>query len=348
MLTRTRGLLVLDRLGDAQVSEAAVLIVTRSDDVHADRVGALIAARGEPCFRIDLDRFPRDYGLTMALDETSWSGTLFCRASGTMLDLSAVRSVWMRKPADFAFAAALSPQEKAFADGEANHLLLGWLNSLDCFFMSHPVALRAAGWKCEQLVRARRMGFAVPASMIGNRADEVRPFIAKGADGAIFKTLSTPTLAAEHVQTEDRIANGLHTTLVQVDDPELDSIAALPGLFQHYIEKAHEIRVTVVAGRIFAARIDSQANERTRVDFRHYDAEIAYTAVELPEDLATRCCEFVASYGLAYGAIDLIATPDGRHVFLENNPVGQFVFVEELAPALRIAEAVAEALIAGG
>lgn len=330
------------------MSEATILIVTRSDDLHADRVGAVIAARGEPCFRIDLDRFPRDYSFTIMLGETGWRGAIVCQAAGAALDVSAVRSVWMRKPADFAFGAELSAQEKAFADGEASHLLLGWLNSLDCFFMSHPVALRAAGWKCEQLVRARTMGFAVPASTIGNRPEAVRPFIAGAGDGAIYKTLSTPTLAAESVPTGDRVARGLHTTQVNADDPELDSIAMLPGLFQHYIEKAYEVRVTVVAGRIFAARIDSQANERTRVDFRHYDADIAYTAVDLPHDVAARCREFVASYGLAYGAIDLIATPDGRYVFLENNPVGQFVFVEELAPALRITEAVAEALIAGG
>lgn len=337
------------------MSDGHVLIVTRSDDIHADRVGAVVAARGAACFRVDLDRFPRDYRLTMTLGEAGWCGIIACAATGDRLDVAAIRSVWMRKPADFAFAADLPPQEKAFADGEANHLLLGWLNSLDCFFMSHPTALRAAGWKCEQLVRARRMGFAVPASAVSNQPEALRAFIAKGGDGAIYKTLSTPTLAAESVSDDDRVANGLHTTLVASDDPELDSIAVLPGLFQHYVEKAYEIRVTVVAGRVFAARIDSQANARTRIDFRHYEAEVAYSAIDLPDDVAARCRDFVASYGLTYGAIDLIATPgdgadggaDGGYVFLENNAVGQFVFVEELAPALKITEAVADVLIAG-
>lgn len=329
------------------MSKAAILIVTHSDDIHADRVGAVVVARGEPCFRIDLDRFPRDYRLTMILGEAGWRGAILCCATGAKLDVSAVRSVWMRKPADFAFSTELPPQEKAFADGETNHLLLGWLNSLDCFFMSHPIALRAAGWKCEQLLRARRMGFAVPASAVGNEPDAARAFLARATDGAIYKTLSTPTLAVESVSDSDRIANGLHTTLVTADDPELDSVAVLPGLFQHYVAKAYEIRVTIVAGRVFAASIDSQANERTRVDFRHYDAEVAYSAIDLPEAIAARCRDFVASYGLTYGAIDLIAVPGGGYVFLENNPVGQFVFVEELAPALRITDAVADALIMG-
>jgi hypothetical protein len=33
--------------------------------------------------------------------------------------------------------------------------------------------------------------------------------------------------------------------------------------------------------------------------------------------------------GLVYGAIDLRRTPDGRHVFLEINPAGEWRFVEE-------------------
>jgi hypothetical protein len=34
--------------------------------------------------------------------------------------------------------------------------------------------------------------------------------------------------------------------------------------------------------------------------------------------------------GLVYGAIDMRRTPDGSYVFLEVNPSGQFLFIEEL------------------
>jgi hypothetical protein len=33
--------------------------------------------------------------------------------------------------------------------------------------------------------------------------------------------------------------------------------------------------------------------------------------------------------GLAFGAVDMRRTPDGRHVFLEINPAGQWLFVED-------------------
>ena len=53
----------------------------------------------------------------------------------------------------------------------------------------------------------------------------------------------------------------------------------------------------------------------------------------------------MARLGIVYGAIDLRRTPDGRHVFLEVNPAGQWLFVEQ-ATGQPIAAAVAQALLA--
>jgi D-alanine-D-alanine ligase-like ATP-grasp enzyme len=55
----------------------------------------------------------------------------------------------------------------------------------------------------------------------------------------------------------------------------------------------------------------------------------------------------VRSYHLNFSAIDLILTPDGRYVFLENNPNGQFMWVEKLVPELEMTAALASCLIRG-
>ena len=39
----------------------------------------------------------------------------------------------------------------------------------------------------------------------------------------------------------------------------------------------------------------------------------------------------MARLGLVYGAIDMRRTPEGRHVFLEVNPAGQWLFVERFS-----------------
>ena len=72
-----------------------------------------------------------------------------------------------------------------------------------------------------------------------------------------------------------------------------------------------------------------------------------YEATRLPDDVARRCLEFVHSYGLTYGALDLIVDLEGEYVFLENNPGGQFLFVEDRVPELAMTDALAECLIEG-
>ena len=50
-------------------------------------------------------------------------------------------------------------------------------------------------------------------------------------------------------------------------------------------------------------------------------------------------------FGLIYGAFDCIVTPEGRHVFLEVNPAGQYLWVEA-ATKLPITAAIVDELSA--
>jgi hypothetical protein len=49
---------------------------------------------------------------------------------------------------------------------------------------------------------------------------------------------------------------------------------------------------------------------------------------------------------LNYGAADFIVTPDGRHCFLEVNPVGEFFWLEK-HPGLPLSGAIADLLVSG-
>ncbi|HSX59828.1 MAG TPA: hypothetical protein VLF18_06485 [Tahibacter sp.] len=326
-----------------------ILIVTRRADIHADLVVERIAARGHRPFRLNLDEFPAAFGVDLAFAGGRWQGALTYRPGGDVLAPDDIGAVWTRKPADFAFESTdLGPQEKAYAAEETEHVLLGLLHSLDCRWMSHPAAVRAAQWKGEQLLRAARMGFRVPASLIANAPEPVHRFRAAVGGDIVFKTMASPFLGADKVEPDDCVATGVATTRITDDYLDmLDSLREVPCFFQDHIAKAYELRVTVIGDRVFAARIHSQDDARTRTDYRDFSAAIRYDAFDLPADVAQRCRDFVHSYGLTYGALDLIVTPAGDYVFLENNPGGQFLFVEQLVPELRMIDAVADYLIAG-
>lgn len=326
-----------------------ILTVTNLGDLHADIVEHKVRALGGNPFRLNYEEFPRHFAVTLEFAGGRWEGSLTHIPTGDSLSLSDIGAVWMRKKAEFGFVSeALAPQEKAYADAEMEHILFSLLYSLDCYWMSHPVALRAASWKGEQLQRAAAMGFSVPRSMVTNRRASVDAFMISAGDGIIFKALSSSALGAQAVSPDLRIAGTLPTTrITREHDEALESVEELPCFFQHDVPKQHELRVTVIGDRLFAARIHSQDDPRTATDWRDMSAEILYETAALPPEIERRCLDFVASYGLTYGALDLIVTPAGDHVFLENNPVGQFLFVEQLVPEFDMTGALAECLVQG-
>ena len=40
------------------------------------------------------------------------------------------------------------------------------------------------------------------------------------------------------------------------------------------------------------------------------------------------CVDFLKRQNMLFGAFDIIVTPDGEYVFLENNPFGQYLWLE--------------------
>jgi len=60
--------------------------------------------------------------------------------------------------------------------------------------------------------------------------------------------------------------------------------------------------------------------------------DIAHARIEavcLPPAVEAQLRQLMARLGLVYGAIDMRLTPDDRYVFLEINPAGQWLFVEQ-------------------
>jgi glutathione synthase/RimK-type ligase-like ATP-grasp enzyme len=65
---------------------------------------------------------------------------------------------------------------------------------------------------------------------------------------------------------------------------------------------------------------------------------------DLPEEVETRLRAYRRALGLQYGAVDMRLRPDGTYVFLEINPAGRWLFVED-ATGQPIAAALARLLV---
>jgi len=111
-------------------------------------------------------------------------------------------------------------------------------------------------------------------------------------------------------------------------------IRAPAGVLQPLAPKAYELRISVFGEQVFACRVLRQEQDGTSNDRRAHNwddpaSSPPHEATVIPDHLAESCRLLVRDYGLAYGAIDLVATPEGEHVFLELNPNGQWAWIEE-------------------
>lgn len=338
---------------DLDVAGSQIIIFTNVHDPHADAMVRMLSTLGHEPIRLNTDALPYGAPMTLDLEKNQWTGGFRLTSNGRLVDVADIRSIWFRRPSIYQLPAELERHERAFAAAEMDHALGGLWASVDCFWMSRPSAIRQAEWKGEQLQRAGHFGFDVPRTLITTDPEAVRGFFDDCGGSIVFKTLSGPAALAGLVPSDTEPTRAqtvsMLTRMVHRDElDQLDAVRTAPCIFQEYVDKDVELRVTVIGDELFTAAIHSQEDPRTKVDFRRFDVDIPYRKFRLPAEVEQRCVEFVHSYGLTYSALDLILTPDQRFVFIENNPVGQFMFVERMVPELRMTKAVAAALIRGG
>lgn len=297
-----------------------VLVLTRQADVTADLVIRELARRGVAVFRCDVAEFPARLVLAGELREGRWSGGL--RVSRRGLDLAEVGAVYYRRPTGFRFAPGMTEENIRWARREALLGVGGVLASLPAVWVNHPHDLARAEYKPWQLTEACAVGLSPPRTLITNDPRRARAFAESLPGGVVYKPLSGPPTATPPVT--------LFTTRLATEQCGEPGVAATAHLFQEWIDdKAFEVRLMVVGERVFAARIDA-ASDVGRVDWRADAAALTYTCIQPPAGVQAGAVALVARLGLRYGALDFAVTADGRWVFFEINPAGQWAWIPQV------------------
>lgn len=318
-----------------------VLIITHSgDNESVESVTRAVAERGGRAVRLDTDRFPSE--VRLAARYGGGERVTFA-AGGGEFDLSEVEAVWHRRLSVAArLPRGMDAQLRAASVGESRAALLGVLAGLKAFRVDHEQAIRRAEQKPLQLRVARELGMEVPRTLVTNDPAAVREFYEACGGRLITKMLSSFA-----VYDREGRENVVFTNPVGPEDLEdLMGLSLCPMTFQERVEKRLELRATVVGRRVFTASIDSQTSARAAHDWRRDGVALVdeWRPHELPSEVERRLLSLMDFFGLNYGAADFILTPDGRHVFLELNPSGEFFWLEH-GPGLDISGALAEVLL---
>ena len=195
-----------------------------------------------------------------------------------------------------------------------------------------------------QLQIARQLGLLTPRTLTSNNPEAVKQFAQECKEQGIV----TKMLSQFAIYGENKEENVVFTSPVTDDDLDnLEGLSFCPMTFQENVPKALELRTIIVGKQVFTAAINSQQLDGATYDWRKEGRALTekWQAYNLPEDIEKKLLQLTAYFGLNYGAIDIIVTPDGRHVFLEINPVGEFFWLELFAPYFPISQAIAEILL---
>jgi glutathione synthase/RimK-type ligase-like ATP-grasp enzyme len=199
----------------------------------------------------------------------------------------------------------------------------------------------------EQMRIALHVGLNVPNTCFSNCKENIIA-LAKQFDELVLKPIDSNGVWNEEEEQEYVFYTQKVSSEAIMSAPK-EAFMQTVSFVQNYIPKAFELRVTVVAGKVFCCKIESQhlADDCGRIDWRQGDDKgLKYSPFTLPDDISQKCLQFLRLMKLNFGAFDFIVTPSGEYVFLECNPNGQWLWIE-LETGMKISEAIAAALETG-
>ncbi|GAB3025681.1 hypothetical protein GCM10027285_04540 [Oleiagrimonas citrea] len=259
----------------------------------------------------------------------------------------APRSIWFRRPA--------APEPEPCMESDREFLTVQWkffqknlfdlgTKVLDTLWINDPVAAYAAESKLVQLQAAAELDIPFPDMVVTNHAEDVARLIQRWGR-VIYKTFYPHSWLS---RSKGKLYD-LGVTLLDADSelPEA-SIAMCPGIFQRYIDKTEDIRVTVIGDRIFAVRVLKQSGA-AYLDWRQQVLadETRMETVQLPAAWEERIRRLMKKLGIVVGCADLVVDQQGDMYFLEVNQAGQFLFVEEKLPEVPLLRAMTAMLMQG-
>jgi glutathione synthase/RimK-type ligase-like ATP-grasp enzyme len=284
-----------------------ILIVTNRRDYTADYVILEMQRCRVSYFRLNTEDVPQTVGVTRRIG------------------FDDIRSVWFRRPVAPVPSWDLKEATvREFCVTETLVCLESLWRSLDAFWISRPDSIRAAESKPLQLAVASRLGFSIPLTVVTSDPREACQMFDRVGQ-IVYKPLRRARL-----RYGDRSAVVFTSVVSAEHAAQFDKVQYAPCLLQEYVPKVADIRVTIFGQEVFATEIQCHSEIGRHGDWRRCPPQdLSFRPHNLPATVESRCVALVEAFNLRFGAIDLILAPDGRYIFLEINPNGQWAWIQQ-------------------
>ncbi|TPW74686.1 ATP-grasp domain-containing protein [Schumannella soli] len=313
-----------------------ILLVAPPDDRHAAAVADRLRARGDEVALIDVASLTAQ--LTVGLDFAPGiraSGSVQLRgldgSTTQTIDVSRVTAGWWRR-SWIPLLGADDPRLTG-APVDFGEALVSTAEALDIAWANEPVAVDLAQRRTRLWAAARRAGLIMPHTIVTRDPGAAHRFAKQHLrTGVICRPL-----VKSHAEwpAQDRIVGvSAIDELVEQSGPDLVLRAFVPG---------SDVRAFVAGDRVLAADLGAAAASDSDAPFPAVPD--CARAVDLPDDIRDGLIALVADLGLGHAAVDLRRTRAGEHLFLDLDPLAEWLDVEA-ATGLPLTESLVDELVA--
>ncbi len=323
-----------------------ILVISHRLDAHARAVSWALKSLNIAHTCWDFEEYPRANQISWRINETAEKLNLL---QSQVAVVDHFDTVWLRRARYPKLSPLTHPDDSKIIQQELNAFFKGIIPSIGdtkTFWVNKYGHDDRGEDKLFQLKTAKKIGLSIPNTLISSIPSEIQEFFDENEKN------NKRTIHKCFYPGKWDINNGgeliIKTSVLErrhlLDD---DVLALCPAIYQEYIDKEYEIRVTVMGQQLVAVRIDSQATSAA-VDWRYDTPTIGLPPIQpidLPESIKEQCLKLCSEMGLVFACIDLIYSKTGQYVFLELNQAGNFLWKEELLPNLGLLDRFCQFLI---
>jgi glutathione synthase/RimK-type ligase-like ATP-grasp enzyme len=317
-----------------KISNKLVLILARRSDRESDYVGIGLIRRGLDYVRLDIEDIPDLLRVRYSIKRGIPSIKFLL--DEREIDVAHVSAVYLRNFEIEAIKFKGDKLSQTFSYEQWKDTYRVLQASLKCSWVNHPDVTRMANNRVQQLSVAKAVGLHIPETVITNDPKIAKDFYHIHRGRIIIKALHHHA-----VQVDSKLFSMYTHKMTNKDLSYLDDLVNAPCILQEELLKKSDLRITVVGKQIFAVEIDSQSTSKGRDDLHRCPLlELPKRTIELRKADRVKCIKLLDSLGLQYGAIDLVRDRSDRLIFLEINPTGDWLWIEQYT-GLPITEAMA-------
>lgn len=298
-----------------------ILVLTNSKDFTAHYLCDQFKKNKVKFLRIDTDDFFNKYKFSFSKNK------VILHHGGKKFLPDDFSNIWFRRPYSSIKKSDEFHPEKKFILYEYREMLEAFLYNIpQAKWMNHPSNITFASNKINQLSLATKLGLTFPHTIVTQNPKEAIKFKKEN------QTIVTKVLYSGYIERDLSKKDSLIYTS-EVTENHMRKISLVknsPTIFQKKIKKLFDVRICYVDNKIYSTKLEKKdVNNIQILDIRKDNMrDVSYSKVEIPKNIETKVKSFVKEFNLRFSAIDMVVDENKNWYFLENNPNGQWAWMD--------------------